>query len=354
MNIQTLIDSLEFEDEAGRINAAEDLGYANAVEAVEPLLRLLRTEPSRKVRETLFSALERIDSPEVVGRVAVLLDSDDAFLRNQAVGLLQRKGEASVPVLLERMNDADPDVRKFVLDAAAGLPAATVQPIYAAALQDQDVNVRIAALEHLGEHRVVRFKPSVEEVFLKAVEPMLVCAAFATLLRIGDGASWGCIRQRYPAMRSVPGWERVWWIRALGEFGTLAEAEDFHELLRQRDPGLLRNSFDALERYQERHGRVGISEEFWSTLRGLIEAGLPAAERAQVVRLLGGFSAPESIRHFLLHLVQTGEREAKLAAIEGIKRLEEPGIAERLRDRCHLETDPEVFDALSGAERKLC
>ena len=45
----------------------------------------------------------RIDSPEVPIQVAALLDSDDAFLRNQALGLLQRKGAAAVPVLLARM-----------------------------------------------------------------------------------------------------------------------------------------------------------------------------------------------------------------------------------------------------------
>ena len=346
MNIQDLIANLTLEDESERINAAEDLGYANASEAVAPLVERLAVEPSRKVRETIFLALERIDRPEVRVHMSMLLDSEDAFLRNQAVGLLQRQGAAAAPVLLARMHDADADVRKFVLDTAAGISSPDVEPIYEAAMQDQDINVRIAALEYLGEQRKRRFKPAVEEIFVRATEPMLVCAAFATLLQIGDDASWQFVRRRYPTAASVPSWELGWWIRALGEFGPANDIEVFHDLLRRHDGKVAPDTIDALERFQVRHGRVGITEEFWQLLRATLQATMAPEDKLQLLRVVGGFGAPASIGDHLIALLEQGDRVTRLGAIEGVKRLGRPELMLRLREWRNTETDTEVAEAL--------
>jgi len=353
MNIQTLIAGLTQEDETDRSYAAEDLGYTGAAEAVAPLMERLTAETSRKVRETIFSSLERLARPEVRIHMAMLLDSDDAFLRNQAVALLQRAGAAAAPVLLARMSDADPDVRKFVLDAAAGISSSDVDPIFDAALRDADVNVLIAALEYLGEQRKCRFKSAVEEIFLKATEPMLVCAAFAALLQIGDLASWHCIRQRYPTVASVPDWELGWWIRALGEFGTLGELVVFQELLQLHDKNVAQDTIiDALERFQSRHGRVQISDQFWTLLRELLQENLAPDAKLQLLRMVGGFAEPPAIGDFLAALLVQNDRTLKLAAIEGIKRLERPDLLASLRERSHLELDLEIAKALGYGEEK--
>ena len=269
MNIQTLINNLSLDDETERMFAAEDLGDVESPEAVAALVERLPVETSRKVRETLFTALERINRPEVLSRIVMFLESDDAFLRNQAISLLQRKGAASAPVLLERMHDANPDVRKFVIDTAAGIPSTAVDPIFEAAIRDPDVNVLIAGLEHLGAQRKKQFKWAVEGIFLEATEPMLVSAAFAALLQIGDADSWQCILRRYPAPATVPGWELGWWIRGLGNFGLAGEIEVFHELLKSHDGKMARDIMDALECFQIRHG----SEENTGAL-GLSGGGL--------------------------------------------------------------------------------
>jgi hypothetical protein len=352
MNIETLIASLTAEDETDRINAVEDLGYAGVSEAIAPLLERLANEPSRKVRETIFTALERIDRPEVRVHMAMLLDSDDAFLRNQAVAVLQRKGAASAAVLLSRMSDEDPDVRKFVLDTAAGISSPEMEPIFDAAIHDQDINVVIAALEYLGEQRKARFKSAVEEIFLHAKEPMLVCAAFAALLQIGDAASWQCILRRYPTSAKVPGWELGWWIRALGEFGAVDEIQVFDEILRIHDGKVASDTIDALDRFQVRHGRVAITEPFWSLLRGLIQDPMAAEDKLQLLRVVGGFSAPAAIADYLFSLFDQNDRLLKLGAIEGIKRLGRPELLARLQYWRSAEADPEVAEAIGECECK--
>jgi HEAT repeat protein len=347
MNVETLIAKLTLPDEADRSDAAEDLGYSGAAEAIAPLVARLTAEPSHKVRETIFGALERIDHPEVLTQMAALLDSDDAFIRNQAVALLQRKGAAAAPVLLARMNDADPDVRKFVVDAAAGISLPVVDAIFAAAMRDADPNVVIAALEHVGAHRMGGFKPAVEEIFLNAKEPMLVCAAFASLLEVGDAASWRIIRQRYPTAASVPAWELGWWIRALGEFGAADEIGEFHKFLQSHDDKVARDTIDALERFQVRHGRVAITDEFWALLRKLLQTNLPPEDELQLLRVVGGFSAPPVIGDYLMALLEHDNQLTRLGAIEGLKRLGRPDLMERLRNLRGAETDAEVAEALA-------
>jgi HEAT repeat protein len=351
MNVQTLIAGLTLEDETDRIYAAEDLGCTGAAEAIAPLVERLAIEPSRKVRETIFAALERIECPEVLVQIIALLDADDAFLRNQTVALLQRKGAAAVPVLLARMSEADPDVRKFVLDAAAGISSPEIEPIYDAAMRDTDINVLIAALEYLGEQRKTRFKPDVEGIFLHAQEPMLVCAAFAALIQIGDAASWYCIRQRYPTAACVPAWELGWWIRALGDFGGPGELEIFHEILQHHDGKVIQDTIDALERFQGRHGRVEITEEFWNLLRERLQDSQPSEDKLQLLRVIGGFGAQSAIGDYLCTLLEQNDRLLKLGAIEGIKRLGRPELMARLRARGKVETDAEVIEALADCER---
>lgn len=351
MKLDTFIVTLAHGDETERSNAAEDLGHADAAQAILPLLEQLAVEPSRKVRETIFLALERIQSPAIPIVVAALLESDDAFMRNQAIGLLQRRGAAAAPALLARMNDADPDVRKFVLDTAAGIASPAVEPIYAAAITDRDTNVLIATLEYVGEQRKSRFKPEAEQIFLTATEPMLVCAAFTALLAIGDAASWQCIRQRYPSIANVPRWQMGWWIRALGEFGAADEIAVFHTLLKDQTGEFPRDAIDALERFQDRHGRVPISEDFWAVLRALGKIYMSPEDKFQLLRVIGGFGAPAGIAEHLLAILEQGDRLTKLGAIKGLARLGRPDLLARMLARSNVETDPEVAEALRECGR---
>src|SRR5690348_8926398 len=115
------IAQLSSDDEADRIYAAEDIGYANQSEGVGPLLAALEREPSRAVREALFGALLQIEDEAVIEGMIRLLDSEDSFLRNQAVELLRARFVESLPHLERVFRDGGHDRRKFVIDVIARL-----------------------------------------------------------------------------------------------------------------------------------------------------------------------------------------------------------------------------------------
>jgi HEAT repeat protein len=148
VDLQAFQDQLSSEDESTRAFAAEDAGFENRSDCVSTLANRLPMESSRFVREAIFSALARISDPSVCDAVIPLLRSEDVFLRNACVALLQQKGNAALDILEPLASDADPDVRKLVLDAVSTMQSPRVDKALSRALNDPEINVRIAAVEY--------------------------------------------------------------------------------------------------------------------------------------------------------------------------------------------------------------
>src|ERR1019366_7919978 len=88
--------------------------------------------PVDKTKDYLFAALgdvswrvrkEAVDallasnvSADIIEEFVLLLESDNAGLRNSAVESLERLGVRALPVLCRHVADDDHDVRKFVID----------------------------------------------------------------------------------------------------------------------------------------------------------------------------------------------------------------------------------------------
>lgn len=93
---------------------------------------------------------------------SLLRSHENAGLRNSASEALVRMGKAVLPILENHGDDADNDVRKFVVDIMGAIGDASSFPRLIRALQDNDPNVRTSAVESLG-----RMKDS------RAVQPLL-------------------------------------------------------------------------------------------------------------------------------------------------------------------------------------
>ena len=295
MNIEDHISNLNSGDEADRMYAAEDLGVANDPAGVSPLIERLRMDPSRAVKEAIFLALAAIDHPSVVAQAVDLLAADDAFLRNSAIQLLQGKGEAAIDELLKKLEDPDPDVRKFALDAAAGINHPAVAQIYEIAIADPEINILIAALEHIGRTRQTNFKNRVEDLFEKSTHPMLMSAVFSTLIQIGDKKSWEVIRKGYPTSESAPGYLLNWWIQAFGCFGSIEDLESLPQILAVHGKSHLVYLIDALSSIQERFGTIQLPPGCCQTLADLSMGPVPSELKRRLLMVIDRFPSTEKI-----------------------------------------------------------
>lgn len=95
---------------------------ASEEEAIETLIRLLRSDADNSVRQAAFSALGAIDSPDAARAMAAMLDEPDQALRTGALAAIAARPDHAALLLEPLGHNADPEVRGFAVLLAAGLP----------------------------------------------------------------------------------------------------------------------------------------------------------------------------------------------------------------------------------------
>ncbi len=114
----------------------------------------------------------RITDASVARLVPPLLTSEEAFVRNAGVRILRGRVEQALTSLEPMISGGNPDVRKFIVDIAAASPCEGATALLVPCLADRDVNVRIAAIEALGDRRARAAAPAISHATAEEQEPM--------------------------------------------------------------------------------------------------------------------------------------------------------------------------------------
>ncbi len=291
------VSRLDSTDEAERIYAAEDIGYANRAEGVAPLLERLPAEPSRAVREAIFAAFESIEDDAVIQGAIGLLASEDSFLRNQAVDLLRHRGPRVISSLGQTFPKAEGDERKLILDVLASVDGPGASDIYDRALADGDVNVVIAAVESLGNARKTEFRGRIEEL-AAADHPMLAGACLETLAQIGDAHSLEVIRSSSGAGGAVADFLLPSYLKVLGAHGNECDLAEAAGMLDSRGTHLQPFILDAITMLRRRHPGA-LPESLVAPLESIVRKSNAPIVRRQAFRLLGGLTQHDGVAAFL-------------------------------------------------------
>ncbi len=150
--LQKLGKSLSSSDEEKRRLAVTGLAGYPIAEIKGHLFQALGDE-SWRVRKEAVELLSGFSFSRgmIEELIALLRSRDNAGLRNAAVEILVRLGKDAVPALSPYVNDADHDVRKFIVDIMGSIADASFVPVLILALDDPDLNVCTAAVENLGK-----------------------------------------------------------------------------------------------------------------------------------------------------------------------------------------------------------
>jgi HEAT repeat protein len=138
-------------DEEVRRLAVECVARLSPDEVVPQLVLCLGDE-SWRVRKAAVERLAAWPDVELVAAalVAALGDGENPGRRNAAVDALVRRGAAALPRLLDATQSQDSDVRKFAVDALAGIGDPRATEALVVRLGDADANVRASAADALG------------------------------------------------------------------------------------------------------------------------------------------------------------------------------------------------------------
>lgn len=180
-----LVRDLEAPDPALRRDAARRL--ARHPQAVGALIARLGAEPRSEVREAIALALQSIGGQRVADGVVPLLQSDEPWLRNCAIEILQHlpaEAGAHVERLLE---SADSDTRVFAINILEALAhPRREQWLQKVVRTDGNVNVVGAALNLLSEVATAASEQAVEEAARRFPgEPFIQFACMAVRERMG-------------------------------------------------------------------------------------------------------------------------------------------------------------------------
>ncbi|NWH05163.1 HEAT repeat domain-containing protein [Desulfobacter latus] len=276
--MERLKQKLHSPDEAERLYAVQDILDEQPDKAPEWLVERLGEESSVAVRESLVDALKGIDIESVFPRLFGMFSSPEAFLRNAAVDIFGEGGDAAIAFLTAYLDHADREVRKLVMDSLYATRSKTAVMALRAGLFDPSVNVKITAVEYLGQLSDTDSLPEMIRVLETKTEPMLVSAILEALSVMGGAQH----------IQSV--------------FKVLCPNGDIREI-----NGLFLPEFIRLV---ARSGDVEIIEQFLSSMDG---SGIYAEDYMEAViessRRFPRITGNKAVRDFLLGLIENTEAD---------------------------------------------
>jgi HEAT repeat protein len=163
------------EDEEVRRLAVERVAALPVDEAIPHLVERIGDD-SWRVRK---AAVERLvacsERTRVVDALIMALgDGENTGRRNSAVEALVDCGSRAVPQLVAAMESQDPDVRKLVVDALAGIGDPRSAPALVGRRDDPDANVRSAIADALGAIGGEQAAGALQEVAVREDEEQFV------------------------------------------------------------------------------------------------------------------------------------------------------------------------------------
>jgi HEAT repeat protein len=343
IDLSRCISALSSADESERIYAAEDIGYANQSAGVEALLARLQVESSRAVKEAIFASLSQIEDQSVIEAMVNSLDSGDAFVRNQAVEVLRGRGTRVLENLDRAFAEGDSDRRKLVIDVLGTIGTVESVPIFERALRDADINVVITAVDCAGETRKTELRNSVEKLVSPEAHPMLLCACFEALAKIGDSTSLGVVRAQFESSTSIPGYLLGSYLKLLGNLGgpeDVGEIVQLIELVPDNEGGI-----SALGALRSRHAAIEWPAEIAPCLERMVTAARSPLIAYNALRLMSALPHSQPVFEFIRRKLDSPEGAVRAGALQTLRESSAPEAVSAVKQYLAAARD-EAFEAL--------
>src|SRR5664280_2257183 len=195
MTRDSLEQALTASDPEVRRIAVGELANLGA-ESMPSLMRALGDEDWRVRKEATQAIIELPPSKEIAELVAKALQpNENVGLRNAAVEALAALGQVTVEVLTEAANALDADGRKLAADALGQSRHPAAVPLLRTLASDEDLNVRVAAIEalgHVGSSCTNEFV-DILHLALLAKQPIERLSALEAINELGVSLGWARI-----------------------------------------------------------------------------------------------------------------------------------------------------------------
>lgn len=185
MNFESLEQQLQSDNPLERDNAVQDMASLGDFRAIKVLAESLADETDIQVIEAMLEALRVL--LEYAPRVLIpLLSNDNPSIRNGVIRVLHDSGDSVIKILDELARNDDKDIRKFAIDALKTKKSPSALAVIRSRLDDGDDNVKMTAVEYLGNLEDRESAPKIHSILTKTDKRMTQFVCLEALLKLDD------------------------------------------------------------------------------------------------------------------------------------------------------------------------
>jgi len=196
------------------------------------LIEKLITEKERYQQEKIARRIGEMKFEQTAEYIAKLFYSDDAYIRNIAIGILASLGEKSLPVLERKAKDKDRNIRKFSLDALKNIKMSRSCEIALNALDDPDENVVEAAVEVIAEQKYIEASVKLTDMLKQTDSVWVLNALIRVFSKLNVRGIAGEIGERILSLDATSVEKRILMNTMVKNIGTIGSAEDIEKVLK--------------------------------------------------------------------------------------------------------------------------
>lgn len=337
MAVEPLLAALKHPQPQRRLRILEVLGILADLRTTPSVVSLLQNDPNPEVRVAAASTLIAIDDVEAIDPLLMALQDSDLQVRLAVVRVLGAYGiETAVPHLLKQL--AYPPVAyEAALVLGEHFHTQAIEPFWLEVLGQGDLTYQLDAIRVLGELR----SPAAVDLLLVALnapDSAIRAAAAHALGRVGAAAAVDPLL--YCLARESVGAVRAAAAEALGYLNDRYAVEPLKDALHDRYAPLQQAAITAL-------GLLGGEDIVVALLSILQQDALPQT-RSAIARALGHLGDPAGTRALELLFLNDGDYNVQYSAALGLADLANPRAIEILRSAL-LQEKPLILQAAARA-----
>jgi len=337
---------MSFDEKLAFLRKAEKEGRKDSIDL---LIEILETETQTSIKEKVLLVLGSLLSASAYKSMERMLLSSDAFTRNGAIRILKGSQTHLFEHLRKLAQHQDKDVRKFAIDSLPEGNSDETIEILGERLSDREINVRITALEYLGNREASHFAEQIEDMLMHEQNLMLRCSALEALAKIGvSPRHQAIVKQLSREANDVLGFSLI---KYLGAFGGKVEIATVIRLATECGGPAGKELIDAIEGIMDRNNIPELPREAELALNAIMNSTHNSAEKYEIIKILsksGGGSA-----EIARAKIKAGDEMEVLSAVEILGNVGTAQDIEALEALADSTDDVEILEAVGDAVEKI-
>lgn len=322
----------------------DEISQRNLTECTDHLIEVLKCEERDIVREAIVETLKRLDDESIPDKIVELFESDEAFLRNSAVTILSHRWQMPLESLSKSLRNENKHVRKLALDALHSLGNPIAMDIIALALDDEDINNVIAAVEYIGDLEGYKYAEKIVKIMSESEDPFLTATCLEALGKVGNKYLADVVQRMFPDPLKLEDFILAPYLKFVAAFGNTSHINMILEVGRSKLKLFCKEIVDAIQNIVQREASNLLPESkqrLHDFLDWALDQDVPSNNKYEMVLLIANIGAGK-VSDLVKRRLLSADPLVRLGAIEVVGQLKMREFAKDLEILLKAESNEDV------------